>query len=585
MYGFRKVARGSETGCFMHPYFVRGHPELLKLMKRRKAPPICSSYYQARVYKGSYNAVGEKEGYESDYSFSEISEPEMVQHSRLRGRKRRVKQLPYDITPAAYKPLSQNMVKRGKRPRGDDGTRGKTEEEMILSKGLCQKRGGRGKHRFIPVKEGGGVEGEPKVVDGAKRAEIEVIKATGSGETSFQPICKKIPPGCTTASTNSSGGYNPHYNHWDLHLKAHELTQQSQLGKWRWNGGSGPPPLQHRSSSYTDLLDHLQADSENSLSRQRKTEIQPPFGDSEEQPKNSLCSHHSSLPYSRPCDTSYSLLELMEVADSLETRTKCSEPIQSIKHESENAENMGCFVSCVDSLSNRSSSTLFDLAEVADTLSIQRPSSKLQQVTRSIKDMVENEHLYMTEEPQFEQQQQHDASAFDKDMSTTHDVAKAEQKPNLLNAISRAIFTSFSRMKMRESSFQQRQQCVLSNASAIGMGDKARQGYKEQQVYPSFSKNHFLDSSASVAHSRGGASRSTTQNGEPDNRYPEAPLGGYRSFSEPMRSSSSGDPQNISDVDMAPSILLKLRSALGPNIACGGPLYTSEKEGSRQQLR
>ncbi len=543
----------------MHPYFIRDRTDLLKLLKRGKTPPPCEPYYQSRVYK-TCNSVGEHEGCESDCSSFEMSEPEMIKIARIKGQKKRAKRSRCDVNLETYNSPSQKMVKRGKYCGENDGTRGKTEERTILNNGLYWNRvggGGGGNHGCIRVKEGGGgVEGEAKVVDGVQRAERSPRRA----------YLKLFPPGRMTTSTNSSGGYSLHYNHSNLHVSAQELEQQTQLGKCISNGGRCAPPLSH-SPSYSELLEHFKTiDEISSLSRQRKSDIQPPFGDYEG--KSSIPSRRSSPSYARNYDAPCSLRELMEVADSLEAQINCPELLLSAKRPgSECSDTIGSGFTSEGSLStNYSSSTLFDLSNVADSLSVPRPSCGLQQDTESHKVVSENEHLNMAEEPQFEQQQQqHDASASTKDMSTTHNVAIAEQKPNILNAISRAIFSSFSKMKMQENN-QKRQQRALRNANAMGMGDKAGQGYNERQVYPSFSENHLVDSSADVAYSRGGASRITTQSVVPDNRYPEAPLGACQSFSEPMRSSSIGDPQNISDVDMAPSILLKLRSSISPSV-------------------
>ncbi|CAM9199871.1 unnamed protein product [Chrysoparadoxa australica] len=52
LYGFRKLVKGREGGCYFHPYFVRGAPALLKDVKRGVMPP-CPARYEKRIYGSS----------------------------------------------------------------------------------------------------------------------------------------------------------------------------------------------------------------------------------------------------------------------------------------------------------------------------------------------------------------------------------------------------------------------------------------------------------------------------------------------------------------------------------------------------
>ncbi|KAG5185196.1 HSF-type DNA-binding-domain-containing protein, partial [Tribonema minus] len=49
LYGFRKIVKGNESGCYIHTYFRRGHPELLKQVRRGQMPP-CPPRYEHKVY-------------------------------------------------------------------------------------------------------------------------------------------------------------------------------------------------------------------------------------------------------------------------------------------------------------------------------------------------------------------------------------------------------------------------------------------------------------------------------------------------------------------------------------------------------
>jgi hypothetical protein len=64
LYGFRKVVRGSEAGCYMHPDFQRDDTSSLAQVKRGHIPP-CPAYYEDRIY-GCGDKMRKKDGYDSE---------------------------------------------------------------------------------------------------------------------------------------------------------------------------------------------------------------------------------------------------------------------------------------------------------------------------------------------------------------------------------------------------------------------------------------------------------------------------------------------------------------------------------------
>eukprot|EP00903_Cladosiphon_okamuranus_P006531 g6382.t1 len=73
LYGFRKVVKGRESGCYMHPSFLRDHPEKLTEVKRGVVPP-CPPCYSRKIYGSGPRFMSQDEG--SD------SEPELVVQAR-----------------------------------------------------------------------------------------------------------------------------------------------------------------------------------------------------------------------------------------------------------------------------------------------------------------------------------------------------------------------------------------------------------------------------------------------------------------------------------------------------------------------
>ncbi len=446
MYGFRKILKGTESGCHIHPYFVRGKPENLQLIKRGAAAPSCLLSYQNWVHK-----VSDVKTEEVQDDNSRFSEPEMVLYNRGRKRTKDTLPLPYYVPTELNGHPSEHMEKRRKQHSGHDGTNGKPKEEMwLLSNDEGQKRCEGRKRRLIPVMAGGGVQGEPKVVNGATSAVIEARNATGSGEASNQRVHNFFPPGGETLPTNSSGGKNARNVRYLGTYKQEQQQQQHQhqceLGNVSLNSISSSVPLLSKNSSYTDLLEHLKVMSESYPSLITTiSDIGPPSGVSEDWQNFYPC--HFSSSSSR--DTSSALLDLMEVANSLETQYPSA--IQNDKYNSESAaESTDSFVSI-----HYSSSTLRDLAEVADSLASQRTSlSKSQQDIQSIND-VQNGHFYMNDESQFEQKQQFDASVVGKSMlKADHDVTKANEDPSVVDALSLAISLT---TKRDERNFEQQQ--------------------------------------------------------------------------------------------------------------------------------
>eukprot|EP00752_Nemacystus_decipiens_P003975 g3640.t2 len=73
LYGFRKVVKGRESGCYMHPSFLRDNPEKLTEVKRGVVPP-CPPCYSRKIYGSGPRFMSQDEG--SD------SEPELVVQAR-----------------------------------------------------------------------------------------------------------------------------------------------------------------------------------------------------------------------------------------------------------------------------------------------------------------------------------------------------------------------------------------------------------------------------------------------------------------------------------------------------------------------
>ncbi|CAN0366480.1 unnamed protein product, partial [Ectocarpus sp. 12 AP-2014] len=73
LYGFRKVVKGRESGCYMHPSFLRDSPEKLTEVKRGVVPP-CPPCYSRKIYGSGPRFMSQEEG--SD------SEPELVVQAR-----------------------------------------------------------------------------------------------------------------------------------------------------------------------------------------------------------------------------------------------------------------------------------------------------------------------------------------------------------------------------------------------------------------------------------------------------------------------------------------------------------------------
>ncbi|KAG5177876.1 HSF-type DNA-binding-domain-containing protein, partial [Tribonema minus] len=80
LYGFRKIVKGRESGCYIHCYFQRGHPELLKQVRRGQVPP-CPPRYERKVYGCStrprQGAGSALDGTARTSDSSSDSEPEM----------------------------------------------------------------------------------------------------------------------------------------------------------------------------------------------------------------------------------------------------------------------------------------------------------------------------------------------------------------------------------------------------------------------------------------------------------------------------------------------------------------------------
>ncbi len=571
MYGFRKVVRGSESGCHMHPNFVKGKPENLTLMKRGEAPPPCSLYYQSRVYRTSSNLVEEQE----DQSDGSLSEPEMVVVKRKKiGRKRRGELQPSLISPEINSTAATLHAKQGSKWLAiDGGTIGNPEEEMFLSKGEDQKRG-RGKQSriMIPVQANDGVQGgETKMVDGAMSAAvIEGRKSSGSGRTSSHlPFHKIFPPGRQTATTNSSGGHNPRSVISEYCRTRMPLQQQHVLGRARWNGLSRFIPAP-RDPSYTKLLEQLRRIIEGSALRRKHESWRSSFKGSEGLNRQSYNSHHSSRSSSRfsTATTSNTLFDEMEMINSLRTELKLSLAPQLSTDESEYGTDKSA--STYTSVQSNKSSKLLDLAEVAERLSLEKHFSRQ---LHGVNEVMENECLCNTEEAQPEQQQrllQPVVPALNNNMLTADEVSRAEkQKPDLINPTALAIAcSSLSKLKRQRSIYEQ--QYALNNTSTSAKGGKVGQvGNQPLRYHPSSSEDKYFQDSGTVvsADSRREASRSTTKS-EHNNRSPGVLNSDRRSVLEHMENSMSSihDEEDVSDVDMAPSILLRLRSSLDPDV-------------------
>ncbi len=95
MYGFRKIVKGSESGCHVNPYFVRGKPENLQLIKRGTLPR-CVPYYENRLHKLADVRAGIVCQDDNDNSY--FSEPEMAIDCN-KGQKRTIDGLPHPEQP------------------------------------------------------------------------------------------------------------------------------------------------------------------------------------------------------------------------------------------------------------------------------------------------------------------------------------------------------------------------------------------------------------------------------------------------------------------------------------------------------
>ncbi|CAM9146287.1 unnamed protein product, partial [Pylaiella littoralis] len=73
LYGFRKIVKGRESGCYMHPSFQRDRPDLLSEVKRGVVPP-CPASYTRKVYGSGPRFMNQDD--DSD------SEPELLIPSR-----------------------------------------------------------------------------------------------------------------------------------------------------------------------------------------------------------------------------------------------------------------------------------------------------------------------------------------------------------------------------------------------------------------------------------------------------------------------------------------------------------------------
>ncbi|CAM9698083.1 unnamed protein product, partial [Ectocarpus sp. 12 AP-2014] len=73
LYGFRKIVKGRESGCYMHPMFLRDRPDLLSEVRRGVVPP-CPPEYTRKVYGSGPRFMNQDD--ETD------SEPELVIPSR-----------------------------------------------------------------------------------------------------------------------------------------------------------------------------------------------------------------------------------------------------------------------------------------------------------------------------------------------------------------------------------------------------------------------------------------------------------------------------------------------------------------------
>eukprot|EP00903_Cladosiphon_okamuranus_P007768 g7523.t1 len=73
LYGFRKIVKGRESGCYMHPSFLRDRPDLLSEVRRGVVPP-CPESYTRKVYGSGPRFMNQDD--ESD------SEPELIIPSR-----------------------------------------------------------------------------------------------------------------------------------------------------------------------------------------------------------------------------------------------------------------------------------------------------------------------------------------------------------------------------------------------------------------------------------------------------------------------------------------------------------------------
>eukprot|EP00752_Nemacystus_decipiens_P002902 g2700.t1 len=73
LYGFRKIVKGRESGCYMHPSFLRDRPDLLSEVRRGVVPP-CPESYARKVYGSGPRFVSQDDDTES--------EPELIIPSR-----------------------------------------------------------------------------------------------------------------------------------------------------------------------------------------------------------------------------------------------------------------------------------------------------------------------------------------------------------------------------------------------------------------------------------------------------------------------------------------------------------------------
>ncbi|CAM9327837.1 unnamed protein product, partial [Discosporangium mesarthrocarpum] len=80
LYGFRKLVKGRESGCYMHPSFLRERPDRLTEVKRGVVPP-CPAHYSRKIYGSGPRFTNGDDGSGSEPELTPSPRGELEHHS------------------------------------------------------------------------------------------------------------------------------------------------------------------------------------------------------------------------------------------------------------------------------------------------------------------------------------------------------------------------------------------------------------------------------------------------------------------------------------------------------------------------